>query len=735
MGMKKLAISFVLQANLTRANVVRAFSCLLISSFVLTQCAFAVANDAPAAPALSLGSSGAPVLNVNLESLDHAQAERQVRDEEEKKAKEKLEESKIFPSNDNPLSLFIELLAKESKKENVRPSNDKEKEEENKQPSAAGAASSVVSRGLSLAPIERSASIETSKTSSGIITPPFFASSRELTVKEEKVKEAKEEDRRVEQKKNEKKERENERSIIEEAKKIVNKITSDDHRGRVSDKNSDYLPVSNVRRDLKPIIEGVMKDNKPGALKNSPTIVMPLSNVTPMPGGELTTPVPDSAARLSSASAESNADRSNLLLMNPQAYTMPLSDIVSSIVRMLSGIVSMTGNSLLMGSTESLFAHSIELLKQDIAQALLQMADLQNAVEQLSQEQRDISQEFDAEVALVNKFAKALAGRSGVTKNELKKIIASARPVFMDDDYLLQSQSMLVYIETQLTKLKEIQTRRAQSLELLKMASADPKELKAQLKETSQILIDAQVLKSLVNATKTQLLEVFRDLQKSQERLRKAVEQIREFRSEAVEDLTKEAGAAKDHIYFVYASSMEVREQTDELNSLREKIRVEAKNNYAAIVEYYELLRQIDTSILTSPAKEEIETLRNHAEKLIPEKEHGIIEESLSLAGESVWENILLRASNIELTINANLTSPANQNNFVELFEQLKQVVAEAEHLAASELKYADNAEIETRNTEALARGLAQKLKLFIGYSQEIENLLAQQGILVDLVN
>jgi hypothetical protein len=294
---------------------------------------------------------------------------------------------------------------------------------------------------------------------------------------------------------------------------------------------------------------------------------------------------------------------------------------------------------------------------------------------------------------------------------------------------------MLVYIEMQLTKLEEIQIRHAQSIEPLKMASADPKELKAQLKETSQILIDAQVLKNLVIATKTKLLEVFRELQKSQVGLRRSLEQIRAFRTQAVEDLTKEAGAAEAHIYFVYASAMEVREQTDELNSLRKKIRDEAKNNYAAIVEYYELLRQIDTSILSSPAKEEIETLRNYAEELIPEKEHGIMEGSLSLADESIWENILLRVTNIALTISANLTSSANQNNFVELFEQLKQVVTEAEQLAASELKYADNAEVETRNTEALARGLVRRLELIRGYSQEIENLLSHNLAQFDPVN
>ncbi len=695
---------------------------ILISLFVLAQCAFAFANDAPA---LSLGSTGAPVLNVNTESMDHAQGERQIRDEEEKKTKEDVEQAKLFPRAENPLSLSdLVTLVKESKKADVKSSNDKE-EQKNEV------------RSFSLMVSERSAPVAVSKASSDIMTPPFFASSREVIIKEEKVKE---EDKRVEQKKNEeKKERENERSIIEEAKKIVNKITSDYYRGRVSEETSDYLPVSKDRKVLKPIVESIVssKDGKPSAstINSSVMLTATASFSTPVPGNELTTPFADSNARLSSASAESNADRSNLLLMNPQAYTMPLSDIASSIVRMLSGIVSMTGNSQLMGNTESLFAHSIELLKQDIEAALLQMADLQNAVEQLSQEQRNISQEFDAEIALVNKFAKALAGRSDVTKNELEKIISGAKPVFMDDDYLLPSQSMLVYIETQLTKLEEIQTRRAQSIESLKMASADPKELMAQLKETSKMLIDVQMLKSLVNATKTQLLEVFRDLQKSQVRLRKAVEKIREFRSEAVKDLTKEAGAAKDHIYFVYASSMEVREQTADLNSLREKIRAEAKNNYAAIVEYYELLRQIDTSVLAGTAKEEIETLRSHAEKLIPEKEHGIMEESSSLADESVWESILLRASNIELTINANLTSPANQSNFVELFEQLKQVVAEAEHLAASELKYADNAEVETRNTEALAKGLAKRLDLLIGYSQEIENLLAQQGILVDLVN
>lgn len=707
-----------------RLNLMRAFSCLLTSTFVLTQCAFAVANDAPA---LALSSSGAPVLNVNSESIDQAQAERQVRTEEEKKNKEDVEKSKLFPGEDNPLSLSdLEAAVMENKKTDIKSA---QKEEQPKE-----------ARSLFQSSNEKSVSAEANKTSSGIITPPFFASFRDLLVKEEA---SDRQDKLVEQKKNEeKKEREDERSIIEEAKKIVDKITSDYYRGRVSEETSDYLPISKDRKILKSMVEDVVssKDGKPNASAINSfvfTATGSLSASTSIPGSELTAPISDSSVHLANASAESNMDRSNLLLINPQSYVMPLSQIASSMVRILSALVSMTNNPGLMGGTEGLFAHSIELLKQDIAQAILRMTDLQNAVEQLSEEQRTMSHEFGAEVALVNKFAKALAGRSDATKTELEKIISNAKPVYIDQDYLLQAQSMLIYIETQLTKLEEIQTRRAQFVESLTKASADPAALRSQLKETSKMLIDVEVLKSLVNATKTQLLEVFRDLQKSQVRLRQAIEKIREFRSKAVGDLTQEAGSAKDHIYFVYASSMQVREQTTELNALREKIRAEAKNNYAAIVEYYQSLRQIDTSNLASPTKEEIETLRSHAEKLIPEKEHGVIEGSSQFTDESVWQGILLRASNIELSINADLSnaSAADQANVPELFRQLEQVVGEAEHLAASELKYADNTEVETRNTEALAKGLAKRLELLIGYSQEIQNILAKAGVDVNLVN
>ncbi|MBI4431126.1 MAG: hypothetical protein HY587_05390 [Candidatus Omnitrophica bacterium] len=708
-------------ARLNYDSFMKAYVYLLIFAFVVTQCDFVFANDAPV---LGPGGLVAPVMNVNSESMEDAEGERRIRIEEENQRKDAIEKSKLLPGDENPLSIPKPEIAE--KIEEIIDDRDDEK-------SNSGRGKETVTD------VAAKSHASSAAQPVSVLTPPFFISNRDLITEEKNAQKAEQKKLDEEKRNEERSQREEAKSITEEVKKIVHKITSDNHRDKKEDDISEYLPVSKDRKALKHIVEDIISSSK-GRL-TSPVVTS--SNIpvdatsisTPIPGAALTTPVTDSSVNLSTASAESNANRANLVLQGPQSYVLPLSKIAATVIQMITTLVSAANNPDLIGVTEGMFAHSIELLKLEIETAIIQIVDLQNVLQKLVEEQRSISHEFDTEVALVNKFAKAISTRSTVTKAELERIIASTKPVYIDDDYLLQVQSMLVYVETQLSKLEEIQTRRSQFLNSLRKADFDTAEMKEQLRETSKMLINVEILKSLAQATKTQLIQVFQDLQKSHERLRDAVEKIRLLRTGLEKSVTLDALAAKDHVFHVYATAMEVRERTRALNALKDQIREEAKNNYAAIVEYYGLLRQIDTSRLENPTKEEVEALRGHAERLVPPEQQEIAGSSDILGDTSKWEYALRSASNLELMISASISGNLDLRAVGEMSVEMKGVVREAERLARMELDQADNAEIQARNVEALARGFAKRLELLLGYSLEIQKLLAREGIVIDLVH